>query len=284
MRYCEECGAQLEDDALYCENCGARCQEEEKAAPEPVTEQKEKKNTPAALAVILIVAAVAFAVIVVVSMRGRDGKGSARQQGTVVTEQTEAVETAGLAEATESEEAEPVETTESEGAEPEESTETGTVADTEKQTEAGEPETGTDTAPAGSQTGNASGIPSGLRADDWLEIYEIAGEYLGEYREQYCQLSIYSDGLENSEGADYPEVGVANISVWDYENETQYWFEGLSVKLVGKNIFMAETDAGDIIYFGIYYDPYSDLEGYGMDLYFNGKSQGVWDMIAHYYS
>lgn len=212
MRYCEECGAQLEDDALFCENCGARCQEEEKAAPEPVTEQKEKKNTSAAMAVILIVAAAAFAVIFVVLMRGRDGKNSARQPG------------------------------------------------------------------------NASGIPSGLRADDWLEIYEIAGEYLGEYREQYCQLSIFSDGLENSDGADYPEVGVANISVWDYENETQYWFEGLSVKLVGKNIFMAETDAGDIIYFGVYYNPYSDIEGYGMDLYFNGKSQGTWNMVAHYYS
>ena len=63
MRFCEECGAQLEDDAKFCEECGAeqesltieavQVQEPEKVAPvqveevpKQITVENEKLNTP----------------------------------------------------------------------------------------------------------------------------------------------------------------------------------------------------------------------------------------------
>lgn len=275
MKFCEECGAQLEENALFCENCGARCGAGQ--SPDAAGTAKQDKRKSAVLPAVIIGIAVLALVGAVLFMLLRD-----REQRTLSAGATERKE---ASEAVAAEPAEAAEAEREEVSETDEPDEIETQEDEQGQGKTDEPDENTDAGAGNTEAGQASGIPDGIRADDWLEIYEIAGEYIGEFREQYCQLSIFSDGLGDADGAGgCPEVGVANIGVWDYEKEEQYWFENLSVRLAGKNIYMAETDEGDVIYFGIYFDPYSDLEGCCMDLYFNGESQGEWLMIAHYYS
>lgn len=313
MKFCEECGAQLEENALFCENCGARCGAGQ--SPDAAGTAKQDKRKSAVLPAVIIGIAVLALVGAVLFMLLRDreqrtlsaGATERKEASEAVaaepaeaagTEREEASEAAG-AEVTEAVGTEREETSEVAAAEPAEAAEAEreevsetdepdeieTQEDEQGQGKTDEPDENTDAGAGNTEAGQASGIPDGIRADDWLEIYEIAGEYIGEFREQYCQLSIFSDGLGDADGAGgCPEVGVANIGVWDYEKEEQYWFENLSVRLAGKNVYMTETDEGDVIYFGIYFDPYSDLEGCCMDLYFNGESQGEWLMIAHYYS
>lgn len=275
MKFCEECGAQLEENALFCENCGARCGVGQ--SPDAAGTAKQDKRKSAVLPATIVGIAVLALVGAVLFMLLRD-----REQRTLSAGATEREEASEVAAA---EPAEAAEAEREEASETDEPDETETQEDEQRQGKTDEPDENTDAGAGNTEAGQASGIPDCIRADDWLEIYEIAGEYIGEFREQYCQLSIFSDGLGDADGAGgCPEVGVANIGVWDYEKEEQYWFENLSVRLAGKNIYMAETDEGDMIYFGIYFDPYSDLEGCCMDLYFNGESQGEWLMIAHYYS
>ena len=43
MRFCEECGAKLEDDALFCEECGAKVEPLEEVVEEEAEDAEEKK-------------------------------------------------------------------------------------------------------------------------------------------------------------------------------------------------------------------------------------------------
>lgn len=64
MKFCEECGAQLEDDAVFCEECGA--QVDDTPLPTPVVPEKKQKKSKLPIIIGAIGGAVLIAVIVIV--------------------------------------------------------------------------------------------------------------------------------------------------------------------------------------------------------------------------
>ena len=64
MKFCEECGAQLEDDAVFCEECGAQI--DDTPLPPPVVPQKIQKKSKLPILIGAIGGAVLVAVIVIV--------------------------------------------------------------------------------------------------------------------------------------------------------------------------------------------------------------------------
>ena len=74
MKFCEECGAQLEDDAIFCEECGAQVDDTPIPAPVVVENKPSKSKLPIIIGaiggVVLIVAIVI--VVVFVLKKGKD--------------------------------------------------------------------------------------------------------------------------------------------------------------------------------------------------------------------
>ena len=64
MKFCEECGAQLEADAVFCEECGA--QVDDTPLPTPVVPEKKQKKSKLPILIGAIGGAVLIAVIVIV--------------------------------------------------------------------------------------------------------------------------------------------------------------------------------------------------------------------------
>jgi len=70
MRYCESCGAPLENDALFCTKCGARLSPLQ-SAPQPMAENKEQKKSYKLLFFILLGIILAAGVTIVVLILGK---------------------------------------------------------------------------------------------------------------------------------------------------------------------------------------------------------------------
>ena len=74
MKFCEECGAQLEDDAVFCEECGSQVDDTPLPAPVVASKKTTKSKLPILIGAVGGVVLVAVIVIVVmfVLKKGKD--------------------------------------------------------------------------------------------------------------------------------------------------------------------------------------------------------------------
>ena len=94
MKFCEECGAQLLDDAIFCEECGASVGAVESVQPivassvQPSVPIKNKKKIPTKLIVIssAIVLALVIVVVGVIAIVGAVGRSKKTDEEMVVAE------------------------------------------------------------------------------------------------------------------------------------------------------------------------------------------------------
>lgn len=81
MKFCEECGAQLDDDVMFCEECGAVLESNENSVVEETSINQIKKEDKKKRVPIMILIAVISLVIMVIGimlLRGINGKEDRR--------------------------------------------------------------------------------------------------------------------------------------------------------------------------------------------------------------
>lgn len=275
MKFCEECGAHLEDDALFCDACGAPCgTEDAQTVPSPAvepnadtaaqTKKQAAEQEPKKKSNIGILAGLAaLAVCIVAAFLFSKNSGKTAPAGTEAGNATEVPTELVLAEAgTKTEEAA--------------ETEMQSATETEETESESESESETETEPEETETEDAetegSLIPEGIHAgDSYIEPFWIAGYYVSDELE-YCSLSIFSDYNGGTETVGTAEISSPSIKGWNQ----------VDISVLAQNIYMAQTDEGDVIVFGVYYD--TSEATYFMDVYINGESRGEWIMCEHYES
>lgn len=286
MKFCEECGAQMEDDALFCDNCGAQnaasppeeAAENIKASETGETEIKtaESKKQPAAVVILGITVVVLLVVIVILVAGSRKKEETLNIPDTAATETFAVTENSAVTETTET--AVPVETTETE--EITEETEFGTekTAETQKPKEETKPER---------KDNPAAYVPEELYENvGYVDSIDISGFYMAMGGKEYAELSMYSDEPVSS------EVGTATFNIWNYNKRKPLLYENLTVYMTRGCIYYAVTDDGNVFYFGFNYADnynydYADYYYSGdvvMTLYFNDECLGEWTIDEHYYS
>lgn len=275
MKFCEECGAQMEDDALFCDNCGAQsaaAPSEETVAvnKEPKTgagdrKTAETKKQPVAVVVLGVIVAVLLIVIVMLVAGGRKDKETQKMVDTAVPEASAVTET--------TETAASVVTEMTETTEPEE--ETGeTESETEKTTRAEKPkEEDTQQERADNP---AAYIPEEMYENlGYVDSIDIPGYYVGTGGREYAEISMYSDEFT------YSDVGTAMFEICDFQKDEPVFYENLTVYMTREGIYYAVTDDGNVFYFSFYY---LDSDTVAMTVYFNDEYRGDWFINEHYYS
>lgn len=269
MKFCEECGAQMEDDALFCDNCGAQsaaAPSEETAAvnKEPKTgagdrKTAETKKQPVAVVVLGVIVAVLLIVIIILAAGGRKDRETQKMADTAVPEASAVTET--------TETAEPVTTTETEEVTEEIESETEKTTETEKPKEEDTQQERADNP--------AAYIPEEMYENlGYVDGIDIPGSYVGMGGREYAEISMYSDEFT------YSDVGTATFEICDFQKDEPVFYENLTVYITREGIYYAVTDDGNVFYFSFYYDS----DNVVMTVYFNDEYRGDWFINEHYYS